>query len=194
MTLAVTAVEDNVINAEDTLASAADPSLYSAVYPPHYPYEGGVARISTNIIQAPNNFGHVAAFHKMVGTPFSSVHKSDTRYTNNVQPHHLAAARPYTNFAGPHPYATRPHQYPIGPHPYPEGLHPYVPAAKPYPYAGTAAGPYLYAVAPIKTHGYVPAATSPYNYDHAATRVVTPHSVTHASFFQPYEPHYSYKQ
>ncbi|VVC45270.1 Hypothetical protein CINCED_3A000035 [Cinara cedri] len=189
MAMAVTAVED--ATAEDT---AAEPSLYSAAYLPHNPYESAVASTSTNIIRAPGNLGHVAAFHKTVETPFSSVHKSDVRFTNDVQPY------PYA--AGPHPYVAGPHPYAAGPYPYAAGPHPYVAAAGPYPYASAATGPYPYAAAPIKAHGYVPvkahgyvqAAPLPYGYGPVTAPVVTPHSVSHASFSGPYGSHYSYRR
>lgn len=187
MALAVTAVEDAI--AEDT---AAQPSLYSTAYLPHNPYEGAVASTSTNIIRTPGNLGQVAAFHKTVETPFSSVHKSDVRYTNDIQPYPYAAAGPHpyapgsypAYAAGPHPYSAGPHPYSTVPHLYATGPQPYVAVPRPYSYDAT----------PIKAHGYVPAAASPYGYGPVASPIVTPHSVSHTSFSGPYGAHYSYKR
>lgn len=159
MALTVTAVED--ATAED---NAAEPSVYSVAYLPHNPYEGAVASTSTNIIRAPGNLGHVAAFHKTVDTPFSSVYKSDVRYTNNVQPYRLAT--------GPHPYAAGPYSY-VGT------------AAGPYTYSPPPIKTHGYVPAGASPYGYGHAAVTP---------VVTPHSFSHASFAGPYGPYYSYRR
>lgn len=210
--------------AEDTAAedlTAAEPSEYSPAYLPPKPYvvgpyDGAVASTSSSIVRTPGNHGHVAAYHKTVETPFSSVHKADLRYINDVP------------VAGPYPYAPSPvvpGPYPVaGPYPYSAGAYPYAPAAGPYPYApatgsypyAPAAGPYPYApaagpynygpaVAPPHAYGYGPAGVAaPYAYGApiapahgyaGAAPVVTPHSVSHASFSSgPYGAHYAYKR
>lgn len=194
--------------------TAAEPSAYSPAYlppklgPPLNPYEGAVASTSTNIIRTPGNFGQVAAYHKTVETPFSSSHKADVRFTNDVVPLPYQPSGPYAA-PGPYPYAAP------GPYPYA--------APGPYPYAAgptVAAGPYPYSSGgPFKAYGYgpatapaavpygygpiapVPQAAAPYGYGPAAGApvashaVVTPHSVAHASFSGPYgSSHYSYKR
>lgn len=230
MALVVTAVDaDNIAAAADNTGAeditAAEPSLYSTAYlqpkpvivgpPSHNPYEGAVASTSTNIIRTPGNLGQIAAFQKTVETPFSSVHKADVRYINDVQPYQLA---------GPYPYATPvvsgPYAAPVVPGSY--GAAPIVPGPYPYtstgPYSYATAGPYPYgAVAPVKAYGpsvappaygYGSAVPSPaFGYGSAVAPQVYGASVApygygpvgaptlpHASFSGPYGAHYSYKR
>lgn len=224
---AMAVVEDSSAAASSTAddLTAAEPSLYSTAFLPpkpvavqgplqHDPYGGAVASTSTNIVRTPGNLGRVAAF-QTVETPYSSAHKSDVRYTNDVQPYY-PGSYPY---AGPYPYAsTGPYPYAsTGSYPYaPTGPYPYAPvtvAAGPYPYAA-ATGPYAYAPTgpypytpadPIKPYGYGPAAAPYTGYGPVSTPVgpqtyaatapiVIPHSATHTSFSGPYRAHYSYKR
>lgn len=181
MAFAVTAAADadNIAAAAgDTAAediTAAEPSLYSTAYlspkpvivgpPSHNPYEGAVASTSTNIIRTPGNIGQVAAFHKTIETPFSSAHKADVRYINDVQPYQLASPYPYAAPVVHGPYAA-----PVVPGPYAApvvpGSYPYAPTGT-YPYA--TAGPYPYgAVSPVKAYGYNPSVVPPaYGYGSA---------------------------
>lgn len=210
--------------------TAAEPSLYSAAYLPpkpavhgslqHNPYEGAVASTSTNIVRTPGNLGQMTAF-QTIETPYSSAHKSDLRYTNDVQPYY-PGSYPYAP-VGSYPYApVGAYPYaPTGPYPHAPvtvtaGPYPYAPAAGPYAYAPTGPYPYAPAVAvtspysytpsdPIKLYGYGQAA-APYGsygpistpvqpHTYAATApIVTPHSATHTSFSGPYGAHYSYKR
>ncbi|XP_026813176.1 cuticle protein 76-like [Rhopalosiphum maidis] len=184
-----------------------EPSLYSAAYlppkpvvvvggPVHYnsPYDGAVASTSTSVFRTPGHpGGQVSAVHKTVDTPYSSAHKSDVRYTNDVQLpyHHHPAAVPYGYGPAAIPYGYGPAAVPYG-HgpvavPYGHG-----PVAVPYGYGPTAAVPYSYghaAAVPYGSHRGPVAAP----YGHGAT-VVTPHSVSHASFSGPYGTHYSYRR
>ncbi|XP_060842265.1 cuticle protein 76-like [Rhopalosiphum padi] len=166
----------------------AEPSLYSAAYlppkpvvvvggPVHYnsPYDGAVASTSTSVFRTLGHpGGQVSAVHKTVDTPYSSAHKSDVRYTNDVQLpyHHHPAAIPYGYGPAAVPYGHGPVAVPYG----------HGPVAVPYGYGPTAAVPYG------SHHGLVAAP-----YGHGAT-VVTPHSVSHASFSGPYGTHYSYRR
>lgn len=201
-----TAAADDV--AENTAAediTAAQPSLYSAAYlppkpivvgPVHNPYEGAVASTSTNIIRTPGNLGQVAAFSKTVETPFSSVHKADVRYTNDVQPYHPVGPYPYPApavVAGPYPYVNGAAPYPYAAAPVPHGYvapvktyYGYGPPAVPHGYGyGPSAAPYAYGpvAAPVAPHAYA-----------AGAPLLAPHSVTHSSFSGPYGSHYSYKR
>lgn len=170
-----------------TSAAAADvpvaePSLYSAAYLPpkpvvviggplHYnsPYDGAVASTSTSVFRTPGHPGQVSAVHKTVETPYSSAHKADVRYTNDVQ-------LPY-------------HNYPAAAVPYGYG-----PTAVPYGH-GPVAVPYGHGPVAVQYgHGPVAAAAAAYSHGPTANTVVTPYSVSHASFSGPHGTHYSYKR
>jgi len=169
----------------------AEPSLYSSAYLPpkpvvvvggplHYnsPYDGAVASTSTSVFRTPGHPGQVSAVHKTVETPYSSAHKADVRYTNDVQLpyHHYPAAVPY----GYGPTAV---QYGHGPVAVPYG---HSPVAVPYGYGPAAAVPY--------SHGpvAVPYGHGPVAYGHGPT--TGGYSVSHASFSGPHGTHYSYRR
>ncbi|XP_050437068.1 cuticle protein 67-like [Adelges cooleyi] len=159
----------------DYVAPYAAPYQYGASYHPYgNPYAGAVASTSTNIVRSPGNLGHVAAFHKTVETPFSSVHKADVRVTNDIPYHHAPGYQPYAVAA----------TVPFVPHPYPAPLKAYAAA----PYAPNAyADPHAYAPVPhafaAAPHAYAP---GPHGYGAA------PHAVAHTSYSGPYGVHYSY--
>ncbi|XP_060870289.1 cuticle protein 76-like [Metopolophium dirhodum] len=189
----------------------AEPSLYSAAYLPpkpvvvvgdplHYssPYDGAVASTSTSVFRTPGHPGQVSTVHKTVETPYSSAHKADVRYTNDVQLpyHHYPAAVPYGYGPAAVPYG---HAAAV---PYGHG-----PAAVPYGYGHAVAVPYNHGPVAVP-YGHGPAAV-PYGYGHAAAvpynhgPVTVPYghgptasgySVSHASFSGPHGTHYSYRR
>ncbi|CAI6345521.1 unnamed protein product [Macrosiphum euphorbiae] len=190
----------------------AEPSLYSTAYLPpkpvvvvggplHYnsPYDGAVASTSTSVFRTPGHPGQVSAVHKTVETPYSSAHKADVRYTNDVQLpyHHYPAAVPYGYGPTAVPYGYGPTAVPYGHGPvavqYGHG-----PAAVPYGYGHAAAVPYNHGPAAVP-YGYGHAAAVPYNhgpvaatYGHGPT--ASGYSVSHASFSGPHGTHYSYRR
>ncbi|KAE9526728.1 hypothetical protein AGLY_013376 [Aphis glycines] len=183
----------------------AEPSVYSPAYLPpkpvvvagdplHYnsPYGGAVASTSTSVFRTPGYPGQVSAVHKTVETPYSSSHKADVRYTNDVQvPYHPAAVPYGYGHAAAVPYVHGPVAVPYG-HgpvavPYGQG-----PVAAPYAHGHASAVPYGHGpVAAPYAHGPVAA---PYGYGPTAGAVVTPHSVSHTSFSGPHGTHYSYRR
>ncbi|XP_025194967.1 velvet complex subunit B-like [Melanaphis sacchari] len=202
---------------------AAEPSLYSAAYlppkpvvavggPVHYgsPYDGAVASTSTSVFRTPGHPGQVSAVHKTVETPYSSAHKADVRYTNDVQlPYHYqpTAAVPYGYGPAPAvpygygPAAAVPYGHgPVAAVPYGHGPVTAVPyghgpiAAVPYGHGPVAAVPYGHGPVAAVPYGHGPVA-APYGYGPTAGAVVTPpHSVSHTSFSGPYGTHYSYRR
>jgi len=190
----------------------AEPSLYSAAYLPpkpvvvvggplHYnsPYDGAVASTSTSVFRTPGHPGQVSAVHKTVETPYSSAHKADVRYTNDVQLpyHHYPAAVPYGYGPTAVPYGYGPTAVPYGHGPvavqYGHG-----PAAVPYGYGHAAAVQYGHGPAAVP-YGYGHAAAVPYNHGPVATTyghgpTTSGHSVSHASFSGPHGTHYSYRR
>eukprot|EP00102_Acyrthosiphon_pisum_P017666 XP_008189177.1 PREDICTED: cuticular protein-like isoform X1 [Acyrthosiphon pisum] len=180
----------------------AEPSLYSAAYLPpkpmvvvggplHYnsPYDGAVASTSTSVFRTPGHPGQVSAVHKTVETPYSSAHKADVRYTNDVQLpyHHYPAAVPYGFGPTAVPYGYGPTAVPYG----------HGPVAVPYDH-GPVAVPYGHGPVAIP-YGYGHAAAVPYNhgpvaatYGHGPT--ASGYSVSHASFSGPHGTHYSYRR
>lgn len=174
----------------------AEPSVYSAAYLPpkpvvvvgdplHYnsPYGGAVASTSTSVFRTPGYPGQVSAVHKTVETPYSSAHKADVRYTNDVHvPYHPAAVPYGYGHAAAVPYGHGPVAVPYG----------HGPVAVPYGYGHAAAVPYGHG--PVTApYGHGPVA-APYGYGPTAGAVVTPHSVSHASFSGPHGTHYSYRR
>lgn len=171
----------------------AEPSLYSAAYLPpkpvvvvggplHYnsPYDGAVASTSTSVFRTPGHPGQVSAVHKTVETPYSSAHKADVRYTNDVQLpyHHYPAAVPYGYGPTAIPYGHGPIAVPYG----------HGSVAVPYGYEHAAAVPYNHGpVAVPYGHGPVAAA-----YGHGPT--ANGYSVSHTSFSGPHGTHYSYRR
>ncbi|XP_015377392.1 PREDICTED: cuticle protein 76 [Diuraphis noxia] len=148
--------------------------------PLHYissPYDGAVASTSTNVFRTPGHPGQVSAFHKTVETPYSSSHKADVRYTNDVQlPYHHPAAIPY----GHGPVAAVPYGYGHG-------------ADVPYGYGHGADVPYGHGPVAVPYH-YRHGPDVPYSQGPTANTVVTPYSVSHASFSGPHGTHYSYRR
>lgn len=206
---------------ESTEHVAAEPSLYSPAYLPRpavavdvqNPYEGAVASTSTNVVRSLGNAGpHVAAFHKTVETPFSTAHKSDVRFTNDVVAAGPYAYGPYAapvpipaTAYGPYgapvpvpataygPYAAPFPAAPYGPYPAPVPATAYGPHAAPVPTA-TAYGPYA---APYSPYAAPLPATAAYPYA-AAGGPVKPYGygpvVAHTSYAGPYGAQYSYKR
>jgi len=178
----------------------AEPSVYSAAYlppkpvvviggPPHYssPYEGAVASTSTSVFRTPGHPGQlVSAVHKTVETPYSSAHKADVRYTNDAPlPYHQhPAAVPYGYGPVAVPYGHGPVAVPYG----------HGPVAVPYGYGQHPAAGVPYGHGPVSVpYGHGPVAVA-YGHGPTANTVVTPYSVSHASFSGPHGTHYSYRR